>query len=137
VDSFKLLNAINKEAKKCNRIISVLLQFHIAIEETKFGLSLSEAMEMLSLPECLELKHVSISGVMGMASFTDNQIQVKNEFQELHRIFDLLKKKFFSSNDHFREISMGMSDDYSIAVNEGSTMVRIGSLIFGNRSSKI
>lgn len=133
VDSLNLLETINKEAKKCNRVIPCLLQFHIATEETKFGLSLEEAEEFLSKPEFKQLQNVEIVGVMGMASFTDNTNQVRNEFKHLKSIFDTLHTKYFPS-DSFKEISMGMSEDYQIAVEEGSTIVRIGSSIFGARN---
>ncbi|MCK9410749.1 MAG: YggS family pyridoxal phosphate-dependent enzyme [Prolixibacteraceae bacterium] len=133
VDSYKLLSAINKEAEKCNRIIPVLLEFHIAEEESKFGLSMDEAEKMLSMPGIGSLKNVSISGVMGMATFTADQNMVKSEFERLYQIFQILKMGFFQNNDRFCEISMGMSDDYPIAVEAGSTIVRIGSKIFGSR----
>lgn len=133
VDSFKLLSTINKEAEKFNRVIPVLLEFHIASEESKFGLTLAEAEEILALPEILTMKNVSIAGVMGMATFTDVSETIKLEFEHLNKIFLLLQKKYFSHTDHFCEISMGMSDDYTIAVTAGSTIVRIGSKIFGTR----
>ena len=133
LDSFKLLKAIDKEAKQANRIVHCLLQFHIAEEETKFGLSMDEAIEMLNSSEFKSLNHVKISGVMGMATYTDDNNQIRNEFAYLKSIFDKLKTEYFQLEAEFREISMGMSDDYLIAVQEGSTMVRIGSLIFGER----
>ncbi len=133
IDSFKILKTVNKEAKKNNRIIPCLLQFHIAEETTKFGLSEEEAHEMLDSAEFKALENVSIAGVMGMATFTENEMQVRNEFRFLKKIFDKLKKEYFRGKKEFKEISMGMSDDYSIAVEEGSTIVRIGSKIFGER----
>lgn len=133
IDSFKILKTVNKEAKKNNRIIPCLMQFHIAQESTKFGLSEEEAYEILDSDEYKALKNVSIVGVMGMATFTDNEELVRNEFRFLKKIFDKLKKEYFARKNGFREISMGMSDDYAIAVEEGSTMVRIGSKIFGSR----
>ena len=133
VDSFKLLAAINTEAEKCNRIIPVLLEFHIASEESKFGLTLETAKNILSMPEIKAMKNVSIDGVMGMATYTNDNEVVKAEFEHLFLIFHLLKNKYFPNADHFSEISMGMSDDYPIAVLAGSTMVRIGSKIFGTR----
>lgn len=133
VDSMKLLQEINKEAKKNNRIIDCLLQFHIAEEETKFGLSIDEATDILSTREFIEMQNVSITGVMGMASFTDDQEVVRQEFRELENYFQILKSHFFKFNDHFKEISMGMSGDYLLAIEEGSTMVRVGSSIFGSR----
>ncbi len=134
VDSLKLLKTIDSEAKKVNRIIPCLLQFHIAEEETKFGLSEEEAIELLNSPVFAALKNIEIYGVMGMATFTDDKNQVSREFDELFRIFQLLKARYFSENDNFREISMGMSDDYPVAIERGSTMVRIGSHIFGARN---
>ncbi len=133
VDSFKLLKEINKEGVKCNRIIPCLLQFHIAQEETKFGFSFEEAQEMLESNEFVELQHVAIHGVMGMASFTEDENQIHEEFQTLHNYFQLIKSHFFKFNSDFKEISMGMSGDYKIAMEEGSTMVRVGSSIFGSR----
>jgi pyridoxal phosphate enzyme (YggS family) len=133
IDSFKILKTVNKEAKKNNRIIPCLLQFHIAQESTKFGLSEEEAYEILDSEEYKALKNVSIAGVMGMATFTDDKLQVRHEFRFLKKIFDKLKKEYFPRKKAFKEISMGMSDDYEIAVEEGSTIVRIGSKIFGAR----
>ncbi|MGL5637527.1 MAG: YggS family pyridoxal phosphate-dependent enzyme [Bacteroidales bacterium] len=134
VDSFKLLKEINKEAQKKNRVIDCLLQFHIAEEETKFGLSLDEAKEFLSAGQLAELKNVRIVGVMGMATFSDDQQQIRKEFKSLKMIFDTLKKTYFGDKEYFKQISMGMSDDYTIAIEEGSTLVRIGSSIFGVRN---
>lgn len=133
VDSLKLLQVINKEAAKNKRVISCLLQFHIAEEDTKFGLSLEEAEELLYSESYTALKNIQIAGVMGMATFTENQEQVRREFRHLKSVFDSLKAKFFSKDPVFCEISMGMSDDYQIAIEEGSTIVRIGSSIFGSR----
>lgn len=133
VDSLKLLSEINKEAKKNNRIIDCLLQFHIAEEETKFGLSLEEAKEILESREFVEMQNISIVGIMGMASFTDNNEIVRHEFRVLESYFQILKSHFFKYNPDFKEISMGMSGDYGIAIEEGSTLVRVGSSIFGSR----
>ena len=133
IDSYKLLATINKEAEKWSRVVPVLLEFHVASEESKFGLTLSGADEMLSSPDIESLKNVSITGVMGMATFTDDQELIKSEFRQLSNIFHFLKGKYFYHNDQFCEISMGMSDDYPIAIAEGSTIVRIGSKIFGAR----
>ena len=133
VDSFKLLKEINKEGGKCKRIIPCLLQFHIAQEETKFGFSFEEAQEMLESKEFVELQHVAIHGVMGMASFTEDENQIHEEFQTLHNYFQLIKSHYFKFNPEFKELSMGMSGDYKIAMEEGSTMVRVGSTIFGSR----
>jgi hypothetical protein len=134
VDSGKLLAEINKEAAKNNRIIPCLLQFYIAREETKFGLSPEEAFEILNSDTFKAFRNIRINGVMGMATFTDNMEQVRQEFRTLREIFGHLKADFFQDQPAFREISMGMSDDYQIAVEEGSTMVRIGSTIFGARN---
>lgn len=137
VDSLKLLAEINKEAKKNNRIIPCLLQFHIATEETKFGLSLEEATEILESNEFIEMQHVSIVGIMGMATFTDDKEIVRQEFRTLEHYFQVLKSHFFKFNPDFKEISMGMSDDYLLAIEEGSTMVRVGSSIFGARNVQL
>jgi len=134
VDSFKLLKTINKEAKKNDRIISCLLQFHIASESTKFGYSPEEAKTMLESKEFESLGNVKIAGVMGMATYTEDQNQIRKEFTELRNIFNILKKEYFNDSESFCEISMGMSDDYPIAVEEGSTIIRVGSKIFGARN---
>jgi pyridoxal phosphate enzyme (YggS family) len=133
VDSFNLLKEINKQGQKNGRQISCLLQFHIAQEDTKFGLSLEESEAFLAGPEFSLLDHVRICGVMGMATFTENTTQIRQEFQSLHAIYQQLKSNYFSSNAEFKEISMGMSDDYPIAIEEGSTLIRVGSKIFGAR----
>ncbi len=133
IDSFKILKTINKEARKNDRVISCLLQFHIAQESTKFGLSEEEAREILESEAYAAMKNISIAGVMGMATFTDDEKQVRDEFRMLKTIFDNLKNKYFGDDPEFKEISMGMSDDYRIAVEEGSTIVRVGSKIFGAR----
>ena len=133
VDSLRLLQEIDRQAAKANRVIDCLLQFYIADEATKFGLDEAEARELLSGPEFSAMKNVRICGVMGMATFTDDTVQVRAEFRRLKRIFEDLKTTFFPKSPHFREISMGMSGDWRMAVEEGSTMVRIGSLIFGER----
>lgn len=135
VDSLKLLQVIDREAAKAGREISCLLQFHIAEEETKFGFSYNEAVQMLESPEFSALQHTKICGVMGMATFTDDFHQVRNEFRNLRTIFERLKTDYFQSENEFKEISMGMSDDYKIAIDEGSTIVRIGSIIFGKRGA--
>jgi PLP dependent protein len=133
-DSFKLLKTIDTEAKKANRIIPCLLQFHIAEEETKFGFSLAEVSEMLQSEAFYRLKNIQVSGVMGMATYTDDETQIHKEFACLKSYFDRLKSGFFANQPEFKEISMGMSGDYLIAIEEGSTIVRIGSTIFGERS---
>jgi len=137
VDSLKLLKEINKQAQKNDRVISCLLQFHIASEESKFGLNMEEAKAILSHPDMGNLKHISIGGVMGMASYTTDQEQIKKEFAQLKTIFTQLKEDFFKDHPAFKEISMGMSGDYKIAIEQGSTMIRIGSAIFGLRACAI
>lgn len=137
VDSGNLLRTINKEARKSGRIIDCLLQFHIASEETKYGFSIKEAEGLIETGILDELDNVNIRGVMGMATFTDDMDKVRSEFVYLKSVFDKLKQTWFLNNDHFTEISMGMSGDYKIAVDEGSTMVRLGTLIFGERYCKI
>ncbi|MBQ8222233.1 MAG: YggS family pyridoxal phosphate-dependent enzyme [Bacteroidales bacterium] len=137
IDSASLLEAVNKEAAKKERIIDCLLQFHIAQEETKFGLDLEEAKQMMESDSFNNMKNIRIVGVMGMATFTDNTNQIRNEFKSLKNIFDFLKDNYFHDKDYFKEISMGMSDDYPIAIEEGATMVRVGSKIFGARNYTI
>lgn len=133
VDSFKLLQEIQKQVLKNNRTIKVLLQFHISEEETKFGFK-PENLDMLLKEEIWnQIPNVQICGVMGMASFSEDMNQVRNEFKSLKNIFDTLKKSQLFS-DSFKEISMGMSGDYKIAVEEGSTMIRVGSALFGKRN---
>ncbi|MDZ7740784.1 MAG: YggS family pyridoxal phosphate-dependent enzyme [Bacteroidota bacterium] len=134
VDKFKLLKEINKRAKNEKRVIDCLLQFHIAEEESKFGLDLEEAKDLINSQVFPELKNVRIVGVMGMATFTDNEDQVRKEFKSLKNIFEFLKEQYFPAQEYFKEISMGMTNDYKIAIGEGSTMVRIGSAIFGERN---
>ncbi len=134
VDSLKLLKVINKEGQKNSRIVNCLLQFHIAEESTKFGLSLDEANEILVSEEFCTLNNIAIAGVMGMATYTDNKNQIKKEFHLLKNIFNSLKNEYFSDSEIFKEVSMGMSADYPIAVEEGSTLIRVGSNIFGARN---
>lgn len=133
VDSFKLLRVIDKEAAKNNRIIPCLLQVHIASEETKFGFSPEELKLALQTGEHYQYKNIDIRGLMGMATFTDNESVIRSEFRMLKQLFDELKDCYFKDVLTFREVSMGMSDDYQIAIEEGSTMVRVGSAIFGAR----
>jgi len=133
VDSLKLLKEINKQAVNNNRTINCLLQFHIAEEESKFGLNMQEAEELLKSDDFKALQNINISGVMGMATYTDNTEQVKKEFSNLKTYFNKLKSTYFSQQTAFVEISMGMSGDYKLAIEEGSTMIRIGSSIFGAR----
>jgi pyridoxal phosphate enzyme (YggS family) len=136
VDSLKLLIEINKQALKNNRVIDCLLQIYIADEETKFGLGFDEVIELLRSEEFYELKNIRIVGLMGIASNTENKKQIKEEFYELKTLFDGIKLSYFRKEDSFKEISMGMSSDYTIAIEQGSTMVRIGSDIFGERIIK-
>jgi len=133
VDSLKLLKEINKQAVKYNRIINCLLQFHIATESSKFGLDYDEASEILQSEDYAESNNVRITGVMGMATFTNDTDLVRREFKSLKNIYQKLKKDFFTDESDFKDISMGMSGDYQIAIEEGSTIVRIGSAIFGER----
>ncbi len=134
VDSLKLLQEIDKQALKNNRVIDCLLQIYIAKEETKFGLSEEEAREILDSEEFKMMKNIKIVGVMGMATFTDNQEQIRLEFRGLKAFFESLKNQYLpSENLQLREISMGMSGDFLIAAEEGSTLVRVGSAIFGSR----
>jgi pyridoxal phosphate enzyme (YggS family) len=133
VDSFKLLQEIDRQAKKHNRVIPVLLQIYIANEETKFGLSRDECRELLKDKELLSLKNISIIGLMGMATNTENEQQVKNEFLSLKQFFEELKSNAIFPDPSKAILSMGMSGDYKLAIEAGSNMVRIGSLIFGDR----
>lgn len=133
VDSLNLLKQINKEAIKNNRVIDCLLQIDIAHEETKFGLEENEAEELLSSEEFAELKNVRICGLMGIGSITDDKNKTKKEFNNLKKYFDETKNKFFNSKSYFCELSMGMSHDFELAIEEGATLVRIGSSIFGAR----
>ncbi|SEL87035.1 YggS family pyridoxal phosphate-dependent enzyme [Parapedobacter koreensis] len=133
VDSLKLLKEIDKQAKKHNRVIDCLLQVHIATEDTKFGLDHVEVIELLRSAEFMELTHVRIRGLMGIATNTPNQKEVKEEFRELKALFDGIKASFFKDEASFDTLSMGMSADYNIAIEQGSTMVRLGSTIFGGR----
>lgn len=133
VDSLKLLQEINKHAEKSGRIIDCLLEIYIADEDTKFGLAFDEAIELLRSEEFAALKNVRIVGVMGIASNNASPGKIKEEFYELGTFFKGLKTSFFRKEDSFKEISMGMSSDYKIAIEQGSTMVRIGSTIFGSR----
>lgn len=132
VDSFKVLKEINKRAKKADRVIDVLLQFHIAKEDSKYGLN-SDDLDFLDGESFAAMEHIRVCGVMGMATFTDNHEVVRAEFQKLRSIFDSLKSGKFADAPAFLEISMGMSGDYEIAIEEGSTMIRVGSEIFGPR----
>ncbi|MEY4876428.1 MAG: hypothetical protein RL708_1577 [Bacteroidota bacterium] len=134
VDSLKLLIEIDKQAAKNNRIINCLLQLHIADEETKFGLDESEMYELASNIQQQNFKNILITGIMAMATNTDDEHKIEQEFICVKQIFDKLKLDYFSSSNEYKEISMGMSSDYKLAVKCGSTMVRIGSLLFGSRN---
>jgi len=133
VNSVKLLTEINQQAQKPDVRVNCLLQIHIAQEETKFGFSAAELKDWLATNEWLTLKNVNICGLMGMATFTDNSLVVKSEFDALKLLFDELKNSCFVDHPFFNTISMGMSDDFPIAIESGSTMVRVGSSIFGSR----
>jgi len=136
VDSLKLLQEIDKHAAKNHRVIDCLLEIYIADEETKFGLGFDEAIELLRSEEFAALKHIRIRGLMGIATNTDNEKQIKDEFYELRTFFDGIKQSFFRKEPSFDTLSMGMSSDYKIAIEQGSTLVRLGSTIFGQRVIK-
>lgn len=133
VDSSKLLKEINKQAQKAERVVDVLLQIHVAMEETKFGFTPEEVIAMLEDGAWKELKHVRIVGLMAMATNTDDEAQIAGEFERVSQLFQMLKKGVFAANPEFKELSMGMSGDYLIAQEHGSTLVRVGSMIFGER----
>ena len=133
VDSLKLLQEINKQAFKNSRVIDCLLQIYIADEDTKYGLGFDEAIDLLRSEEFAELKNIRITGVMGIATNTENPKLIREEFYELKTFFKGLKETFFKNVDSFNEISMGMSSDYKIAIEQGSTMIRLGSTLFGKR----
>jgi pyridoxal phosphate enzyme (YggS family) len=133
VDSYKLLEEINKQALKAGRTVNCLLQIHIAKEETKFGFSAEELIQTLSEGKWKELSGINICGLMGMATYTDNREHIRNEFKGLKGLLDQAKEQYFTDRPSFCELSMGMSDDYLLAIEEGSTLVRIGSSIFGHR----
>lgn len=136
VDSLKLLQEINKQAEKNKRVIDCLLQIYIADEETKYGLGFDEAIELLRSDEFATLKNIRIRGLMGIATNTDNPKQLKDEFNELKVFFDGIKVSFFRKDEYFTILSMGMSADYEIAIEQGSNMIRVGSTIFGQRVIK-
>jgi pyridoxal phosphate enzyme (YggS family) len=136
VDSLKLLQEINKQAEKNKRVIDCLLQIYIADEETKFGLGFDEAIELLRSEEYTTLKNVRIRGLMGIATNTETEKQIKDEFQELKVFFDGIKQSFFRKEESFDVVSMGMSSDYELAIEQGSNMIRVGSTIFGGRVIK-
>ncbi len=134
VDSIKLMQEINKQATKHNRVIDCLLQIYIADEDTKYGMDFAETVELLRSEEFKQLHNVKVRGVMGIATLTDNPRMISDEFYELRTFHAGLKETFFKNDPGFNEISMGMSGDYKIAVEQGSTMIRLGSTLFGNRS---
>ncbi len=136
VDSLKLLQEIDKHAQKHNRVIDCLLQVYIADEETKYGLGFDEVIELLRSDEYQALKNIRIRGVMGIATNTDNAKQIKEEFYELKTFFDGIKQSYFRKDSSFDVVSMGMSADYKIAIEQGSNMVRLGSTVFGERTIK-
>ncbi|WP_321437846.1 YggS family pyridoxal phosphate-dependent enzyme [uncultured Bacteroides sp.] len=133
IDSYKLLCEVNKQAEKAGRVIPCLLQIYIAQEDTKFGFSFDECKEMLALKEWKELTHVSIHGLMGMATNTNSTKQIESEFCSLNGFFNEIKQTFFAQDQNFKELSMGMSHDYPQAIASGSTLIRVGSKIFGER----
>ena len=133
VDSYKLLAEIDKQAAKYNRVIPCLLEIHIAQEESKYGFTFDTCRQMLEEGGWKQLKHVCIAGVMGMGTNTDDEKEVEKEFRSLADFFKSLKQDYFSQTDSFKEISMGMSHDYQIAIKCGTTLVRVGSKIFGER----
>ena len=137
IDTANLLEAVNKEAKKHERVVDCLLQFHIAQEETKFGLDLNEARQLLESESFKQMEDVRICGVMGMGTFTDDMEEVRKEFKHLKSIFETLKQDYFADQPQFKEISMGMSEDYPIAIEEGATLIRVGSKIFGPRNYNV
>ncbi|WP_375578570.1 YggS family pyridoxal phosphate-dependent enzyme [Marivirga tractuosa] len=134
VDSVRLLKEINKQGKKIDRVIPVLLQIHIAEEENKYGLDEQELHELLSSEAFKEMEHVEVQGLMGMATFTDDTEKIRREFKSLKKLFDKTAEQYNDEKLNLKELSMGMSGDYEIAIEEGSTMVRIGSKIFGERN---
>ncbi len=134
VDSLRLLEKINEEARNINKIVNCLLQIHIAEEETKYGFSEDELVQLLPLPEFKTLQNIKVCGLMSMATYTNDTKQIYREFKYLSDLFKTIKDIYFTDNEYFKEISIGMSGDYKIAVDCGSTMVRIGSNIFGERN---
>lgn len=133
IDSEKLLRVVDSEAERAGRVVDVLLQLHVAQEETKYGMTADECVAMVESGVLAELTHVRVCGVMGMATNTDDENEIRAEFRKIKQVFDLLHEGCLHDSDCFREISMGMSDDYQIAVDEGSTLVRVGHSIFGER----
>ena len=133
IDSEKLLRVVDSEAERAGRVVDVLLQLHVAQEETKYGMTADECVAMVESGVLAELTHMRVCGVMGMATNTDDENEIRAEFRKIKQVFDLLHEGCLHDSDCFREISMGMSDDYQIAVEEGSTLVRVGHSIFGER----
>ena len=133
IDSLKLLQEVNKQALKNSRVIRVLLEIHVAQEETKHGLTPDECRELLQNEQLAELRNIQICGLMGMATYTDDTTLIEQEFHTLHELFSDLKSIYFKGNDNFAVLSMGMSHDYPIAIRQGSTMIRVGTSIFGER----
>ena len=134
IDSYKLLEEVNKQAIRANRVIPCLLQIHIAQEETKFGFSFEECKDTLNTEDWKSLTNIRICGLMGMATNTDSSEQIKREFRSLYTFFKEIKSDYFTNEPTFKELSMGMSHDYHQAITEGSTLVRVGSKIFGERN---
>jgi len=135
IDSLKILEELNDAGLRNGRVINCLLQFHIATEQTKYGLNLEDADNILGSAEYAAMKNISLKGVMGMATFTHDEDRIRKEFRALTGYFTEIKHRYFADDEEFREISMGMSSDYKIAIEEGSTIIRIGSAIFGDRTS--
>jgi pyridoxal phosphate enzyme (YggS family) len=133
VDTLKLLKEIDSQAEKCKRIINVLIEVHIAEEESKHGFSIDECKQLFSNDLSVSFPNVKVCGLMGMATFTDDALQVEREFKKLHDLFEEVKTLSRTDKTAFKELSMGMSDDYKLAIKQGSTIVRIGTAIFGNR----
>lgn len=133
IDSLKLLQEVDKQAAKQNRIIRVLLEIHVAKEETKHGFSPEECKTLLAHPVISSLSHIQICGIMGMATFTEDEKLIREEFKTLHTLFCELKETHFKNDDNFKELSMGMSHDYPLALEEGATLIRVGTRIFGER----
>lgn len=133
LDSERLMREIDKRAAAVNRKVSCLIQLHVADEETKSGFTPDECRQFLAAGSWRECKHVQLAGVMGMATYTDDTEQIRGEFRQIKSLFDEFKQTYFADDEQFKEVSMGMSGDYGIAVEEGSTMIRVGTLIFGER----
>lgn len=133
IDSVKLLRTVEKEAARIDRTVDVLLQLHVAREKTKSGFAVGELLEALTLGELADMPHVRVCGLMAMATFTDDQLQVEQEFQLVADTFKTIKEEFYAEDDAFTHISMGMSEDWPLAVKHGATLVRVGSAIFGER----